>query len=106
MGGISGHASIRHSLSAIITLYKSYYYQAAVALYFHCAEFSALPETDGATRMMYHYIALGPRGVQDRMYYRNINDTEAEHLPEDIVAHLREIREDTAVAIDRSAATK
>ena len=51
---------------------------------------SALPVTDGATRMMYHYIALGPRGVQDRMYYRNIDDTEAEHLPEDIVAHLRE----------------
>ena len=67
---------------------------------------SALPVTDGATRMMYHYIALGPRGVQDRMYYRNINDTEAEHLPEDIVAHLRERREDTAVAIDRSAAAK
>ena len=80
--------------------------QAAVALYFRCAEFSALPETDGATRMLYHYIALGPRGVQDRMYYRDINDTEAEHLPEDIVAHLRERREDTAVAVDRSAATK
>ena len=77
-----------------------------MALYFHCAEFSALPETDGAARSLYHYIALGPGGVQDRQFYRDINDTEAEHLPEDIVAHLRERREDTAVAVDRSAATK
>ena len=103
MGGISGHASIRHSLSAIITLYKSYYYyyQAAVALYFHCVEFSALPETDGAARSLYHYIALGPGGVQDRQFYRDINDTEGEHLPEDIIAHVEERRADVAVLIDR-----
>ena len=67
------------------------YFSAAVSKFYNVSGFSAVPKTDGKMRAVYHYVALGDKGVQEAAFYREVLDTDKDL--EDIAAFVEKTRQ-------------
>ena len=67
------------------------YFSAAVSKFYNVSGFSAVPKTDGKMRAVYHYVAVGDKGVQEAAFYRDVMDTDKDL--EDIAAFVEKTRQ-------------